>query len=96
VQSLSISPKIRSRIYSCSAVLDLHDGIQCLYDLDFYGHIVCMNKYQSWNAGHDAEVNSVEVFLYFGHISESSLQTETSLRSAQLKIAICFLFVCIC
>lgn len=42
------------------------------------------NKYQRWNAGYDAQFNCVETFMdRFGHISESTLQTQTT--NGQLK-----------
>lgn len=38
-----------------------------------------VNKYQGCNAGDDAQFSSMEPFYYyFGHISESTLQTKNS------------------
>lgn len=66
-------------MYSCSSVLNLDD----VYSVDMI--LTFMDTpYTEINAGNDAQFNSVEPFWYhFGHISESTLQTETT--NGQLK-----------
>lgn len=77
-QSLSISQILKAErmaVVLCWICMMVYS----VYMIKIFMDTPCTNKYRCWNAGYDAQFNSLELFLcHFGRISESTLQTETA------------------